>query len=424
MRNNLERPFSIMFYVMLMVIFAFLATLSPMGYIWLTYEDLLGEWSQFYLFAATLVCAATLARHKNRWRFFFALLALSCLYVSGEEISWGQRLLNLETPAFFQQHNLQQETNLHNFITGPYNTLLKQSIEIALAMALILFSTLYALRISERIPGVAALKRWLPPPPLFLWPYFCTAALFELRLLRFNEAELAEILVGAAMLLYTLHYLHRHAPSVVHQSSVRPQATALCTVIFLALYTTGLCYSSPRLRHGMEARIDNGVKKFADRYGRYGQWHHSRHLYMKLLQERPESVALRQRLAFAEKKLGHGLQAAQTLTEAIRLDMRRYGREPGNIAVNLSLAQSFELLGNLERMAFHHKQALDYGLRKVSLEPDNAHANYWLGRSYLANGAVDKAVKQFERAAQLQPTTYRFQRALQEARLKLQFLPG
>mgnify|MGYP001773622570 CR=1 FL=1 len=420
MRNTFERHSALMLYGLLMVIFGSLATLSPIGYIWLTYEDLLGEWTQFYLFFATMICAALLASHKNRWRFFFAALTLACLYVTGEEISWGQRLFNLATPDFFQHYNLQQETNLHNFITGPYDTLLKQSIEIALATALILFGTLYAHRISDEIPGVHSLKKWLPPPPLFLWPYFCTAAAFELRLLRFNEAELAEILIGTALLLYTLHYLRHQNPALQKRTSASTLVTALCSVLFLALITTGLCYSSPRLRHDMEARIDNGIKKFADRYGRMGQWQHSRYLYMKLLEREPDSVVLLQRLAFAEKNLGEKFQAVQNLTEAIRLDMRRYGREPGDIAVNLSLAQSFELIGNDERMEFHQKQAIDYGLRRVSLEPDSARAKYWLGRSYLSSGALNKAIEQFERAAQLQPTVYRFQRALFEARLKLQ----
>ncbi|PLX97293.1 MAG: hypothetical protein C0620_01230 [Desulfuromonas sp.] len=418
MLRNQETQAAVVLYCLLMLLFITMATLNPTAYIWLTYEDLLGEWSQVFLFLAALLLSLVLAVRRKKYSPFFTLLTLACLYVVGEEISWGQRLLNLNTPVFFQQHNLQQETNLHNFITGPFDTALKQAIEIVLASALITFSTLYAHPISDRLPVLGGMKRWVPPPPGYLWPYFCTAALFELRIFRFNEAELAEILIAAGLVFYTFHHLFKQE----HTLATRPRRKALAAVFAFAvvgaMVTTGLCYNTPRLHEEMNARIDNGMSKFADRYGRYGQWQHSRHLYMKLLEKRPNSVVLLQRLAYAEKKLGHDFQATQALTEAIRLDMRRYSREPGDIAVNLSLAKSFIILGNEERQSFHLQQALDYGLRRVRLEPANANALYWLGRAYLSSGDTDKAVEQFQQATLLDPTVYRFQRALHEARLK------
>ena len=36
----------------------------------------------------------------------------------GEEISWGQRIFNIETPNFFIEDNLQSETNIHNLMIG------------------------------------------------------------------------------------------------------------------------------------------------------------------------------------------------------------------------------------------------------------------------------------------------------------------
>ena len=36
----------------------------------------------------------------------------------GEEISWGQRIFNIETPPFFSENNLQSETNIHNLMIG------------------------------------------------------------------------------------------------------------------------------------------------------------------------------------------------------------------------------------------------------------------------------------------------------------------
>ena len=45
---------------------------------------------------------------------WFLLACACCVYVSGEEISWGQHVLNWNTPSYWAQFNDQNETNLHN----------------------------------------------------------------------------------------------------------------------------------------------------------------------------------------------------------------------------------------------------------------------------------------------------------------------
>lgn len=47
----------------------------------------------------------------NAW---ILLAALGCLYVGGEEVSWGQHFLNWDTPSYWAALNDQEETNLHN----------------------------------------------------------------------------------------------------------------------------------------------------------------------------------------------------------------------------------------------------------------------------------------------------------------------
>jgi hypothetical protein len=44
------------------------------------------------------------------------LFGLAFLFGAGEEISWGQRIFNIESSEFFKQYNAQGETNLHNTI--------------------------------------------------------------------------------------------------------------------------------------------------------------------------------------------------------------------------------------------------------------------------------------------------------------------
>ena len=43
---------------------------------------------------------------------------LLCFFLAGEELSWGQRFLGLESSEFFKSNNSQKETNLHNLVIG------------------------------------------------------------------------------------------------------------------------------------------------------------------------------------------------------------------------------------------------------------------------------------------------------------------
>ncbi len=46
------------------------------------------------------------------------LFSIIFFFGFGEEISWGQRIFNIETPDFFIENNLQSETNIHNLMIG------------------------------------------------------------------------------------------------------------------------------------------------------------------------------------------------------------------------------------------------------------------------------------------------------------------
>lgn len=46
---------------------------------------------------------------------FFLLLGILFFFCFGEEISWGQRIFDFETPEIIKEINMQNETNIHNF---------------------------------------------------------------------------------------------------------------------------------------------------------------------------------------------------------------------------------------------------------------------------------------------------------------------
>jgi len=86
-------------------------------------EDGIAEWLTVAgLFLGSVVCFKRFVKlfyKKSRWFLAVTLgLSLFLFFAAGEEISWGQRIFGLSTPEYFQQHNAQQETNLHNLVVG------------------------------------------------------------------------------------------------------------------------------------------------------------------------------------------------------------------------------------------------------------------------------------------------------------------
>ena len=54
--------------------------------------------------------------HRTQRNFVFCLLGIFCFMACGEEISWGQRILKLQTPEYLKKINRQDEINLHNIV--------------------------------------------------------------------------------------------------------------------------------------------------------------------------------------------------------------------------------------------------------------------------------------------------------------------
>lgn len=141
-------------------------------------------------------------------RWWFLILALGCLVVAGEEINWGQSLIQYETPEFLASMNLQQEVNLHNIelpgLPGRHwSNVVLWGISV-LGGVVIPISLLASTQI-RRLAWIAE----IPVPPWVSQGYFLAAALIPLdgnmlgRLSRDNvPSELREVTIAMAMLIW------------------------------------------------------------------------------------------------------------------------------------------------------------------------------------------------------------------------------
>ena len=84
-------------------------------------EDGVVEWlTVLGLLIASIACFRRffiLFRLRGWWFLFVTfLLGLFLFFAAGEEISWGQRMLGIQSSEFFAKNNAQGETNLHNLV--------------------------------------------------------------------------------------------------------------------------------------------------------------------------------------------------------------------------------------------------------------------------------------------------------------------
>lgn len=115
-----EKSVLALVFIMIAVGYILLAT-NVNSFIVYTREDGIVEWlTVLGLMMGCIVCVRRfirLRKLRHAW-FLFVTIALAFLlfFGSGEEISWGQRILGLKSPEYFLEENTQREINFHNLM--------------------------------------------------------------------------------------------------------------------------------------------------------------------------------------------------------------------------------------------------------------------------------------------------------------------
>lgn len=115
---------TVLAFIVLMFLTGFILLYTNLSlYETFTIEDGFVEWMTVLgLLAGSFTCFHRFfkLRKEKKWMFLTAtfILGIFLFFAAGEEISWGQRLLGIESPEFFKQSNTQGETNFHNLVLG------------------------------------------------------------------------------------------------------------------------------------------------------------------------------------------------------------------------------------------------------------------------------------------------------------------
>jgi len=107
--------FPLLFVLMTLIVKLF----TPRLYRFLTAEESVVEFATFLAYLLAALVAANLAvdlRRQRQTLFFlsYSLLAAGLFVIAMEEISWGQRISDMNTPSVLQRYNWKNEINFHN----------------------------------------------------------------------------------------------------------------------------------------------------------------------------------------------------------------------------------------------------------------------------------------------------------------------
>jgi len=108
-----------LFPVVLFCVYFSIKFIAPSTYLEFIKEDSFVENAQALFFFLSSIVSFWAARRFIKIKLvlhgvLYGILAVGLFFIFGEEISWGQRIFNITTLDYFEKHNFQHETNIHN----------------------------------------------------------------------------------------------------------------------------------------------------------------------------------------------------------------------------------------------------------------------------------------------------------------------
>lgn len=170
-------------------------------------EDGAIEWLTVVAFIlSSCVCfrRAVTLRSKRPIQFIAITLFLgfTFLFGVGEEISWGQRVFQFQSPGWFHVHNEQEETNIHNLEIGRFKVnywIFAVGIGITMFLYIIVMTPLYM----SKKAFARVVDRWGVPIPR-LYQLISGCFMVAITQLLLNSSETGELTEFGGAYLFLL----------------------------------------------------------------------------------------------------------------------------------------------------------------------------------------------------------------------------
>jgi len=214
-------------------------------------EDGIVEWMQFLCFSVMALLLGFVAVDRaNRG----TGLSLEVIGIAGlsvlvalaalEEISWFQRVLNVESPEFFREHNRQRETNLHNLALGSGSVH-----KTVLVKLIFLIGIMHNLVLPLLARSKPAIRRWVEalglylPPLSAAVPYLLLVLLSHILIDHPRKGELGEMF-GAVHYLSTVFVAYLVGVGYGRPAVIESRADSTRVSVLFAMFMTFLLFVS------------------------------------------------------------------------------------------------------------------------------------------------------------------------------------
>jgi hypothetical protein len=198
------RVISIVIFPLLIGLILIIIQIDAKYYRYINQEDNLVEWLTFaFLIGAgllSLVSAFRAYKSGDQYLWFYLLFGIACIILGFEEISWGQRIFQVESPEFFMENSDQQEINVHNVLNLWFSVRTKH----VAAFVLFIFGVCLPLLAMNKKMKTLFKKLRIVVPPLFLAWGFALGAFLTLDIFSGQEEEVAELFLSLALLLFII----------------------------------------------------------------------------------------------------------------------------------------------------------------------------------------------------------------------------
>ena len=370
---------------------------DPVNFALFITEDHFAEYGTSVSFglAGIILLILSLAPGPKIRRVVWIFIGITALVIAAEEISWGQRIFNIETPTSLREQNLQNEVSIHNLAAfQSYNRKLRYYASYLILSYLIVSLTVPALkpRLAKTFTNIG-----IPLIPIRLFPVFLLAPYFFIFTPLAKNDELVELFLGITVLIWAVD-LSTLSIGRKQFSSFTSVLTSTGILLLAGIITAGLTY-----KHSASAGATYRLNLMASRdyYNRemYGQaktiythiYHHPQYLmentrinHAKMLQATGEEAQATQILI----KAATHLEAKVLQKDSNKLRFRRLG------VIYMMLAES-KLADN------YFDKSIEVDQRKLALNPtpdEKAKLLLSISQTMEARGDISSAINNIERA--------------------------
>jgi tetratricopeptide (TPR) repeat protein len=253
--------------------------------------------------------------------------------------------------------------------------------------------------------------------------FFVTAACLEIGWFKFNEAEVAEVLVGTALVLMLLHYLVVDLGTPATSGVPEPAAAqsvrcgqlyvgVFAVLIALAYLTTSWFYNLPGRAAGIDARLARGFDKFGGRMQQAERWQVAADLYLNGFALGPQNLPMLHKALAVFQAQGDAASYQKYYRIMLDTTARQLMANDASVENQLMLAANYAEIEDQTAAREYLARALATATQWVAASPDESEAYYWLGRAHQQRGDYAEARRAYETAKTMEPGRSRYILAL------------